>query len=114
MGEHSGEILEAIREVRELLRLLAEPAIAQRDEKFRNELRRIVGASPQRMKSVLGMDGTKTQKAICQETGMSSGNMSTLVKNLSTAKLLVSDPKQPKLAISIPPNFFEGGGKFDG
>lgn len=103
----SNEVSEAILEIRELLRLLAEPAIAERDEKRRNEVRRIVGASDPKAKSVLLMDGTRNQLAIHKETGINQGHLSTLVKQLSQAGLIVGDSKQPKLAILLPSTFFE-------
>ena len=53
------------------------------------------------------MDGTRTQAEIRAETSVNQGNLSTMVGKLDKAKLLVGDTKKPKLAISIPPNFFE-------
>jgi len=111
MSDHSTEILDAVNEIRELLRMMAEPAIAARDRTLRDELRRIVGTSAARAQSVLQMDGSRTQAMIRAESGMNQGNLSTLVKNLMSVKLLSGDGKQPKLAISIPPNFFENDAK---
>jgi hypothetical protein len=108
MDEQS-ELLRAVCEIRDLVRLMAEPAIAERDQKLRSELRRIVGRSVPYARSVLLMDGSRTQTAIHSETGINQGNLSTLVKALANGKLLSSDGKKPKLAISIPPNFFEIG-----
>ena len=109
MDELSTEILVSVREIRDLLRLLAEPAIAERDQKLRSELRRIVGKSAPRAKAVLLMDGSHTQRVIHRETGINEGNLSTLVKQLNSSKLLSGDGKAPKLAISVPPSFFENG-----
>jgi hypothetical protein len=102
-------LLKAVHEIRDLIQLLAEPAIAERDKKLRTELRRIVGKSAQKSKAVLLMDGSHAQRDISSDTGISSGNLSTFVKQLNNAKLLSGDGKEPKLAISIPPNFFEMG-----
>ena len=107
MSEHSAEILKAVSEIRDLVRLLAEPAIAARDQKLRSELRRIVGRSATKAKAVLLMDGSRTQRAIHRESALNEGNLSTLVKQLKLGKLLSGDGKQPKLAIAIPANFFE-------
>jgi hypothetical protein len=109
MAEHSTEILNAVQEIRELLRLLAEPAVAERDRKYRAELRRIVGESAVKSKSVLLMDGTRTQASIRKETGMHQGNLSTLVKQLKGSSLISGDTTQPKSTISLPANFFEDG-----
>lgn len=109
MDELSAEILSAVREIRDLVRLLAEPAIAERDRKLRSELRRIVRKSVPKGKAVLLMDGSRTQSAIQRETGINQGDLSSFVKQLNAAKLLSGGGKEPKLAISVPANFFENG-----
>lgn len=110
MDEISAELLSAVREIRDFVRLMAEPAIAERDRNLRIELRRIVGKSVPGAKAVLLMDGTRSQTAIRNEIGINQGQLSVLVKQLNAGKLLSGDGKEPKLAISIPANFFEGGG----
>jgi hypothetical protein len=89
------------------LELLAEDKIAERDAKQRNALREIVGASVSKQKSVFLMDGTRTQAEIQRAASVNQGNLSIMVGKLHKAKLLADDTKKPKLAISIPPNFFE-------
>lgn len=101
------EILSAVREIRDLVRLLAEPAIAERDRKLRDELRRIVKKSVAKRKAVLLMDGTRTQRAINREAGINKGDLSAFVKHLNSANLLSGDRKEPKLSIAVPANFFE-------
>jgi hypothetical protein len=110
MDNPPSELLNAVLEIRELLRLMAEPAIAERDRNLRSELRRIVGKSPTKAKSVLLMDGNHTQTTIYNETGFDRGDLSRLVKTLIESKLISGDGKQPKLVISIPATFFEEGG----
>jgi hypothetical protein len=100
------EVSTAILEMRDLLRLLAEPAIAERDQKRREEIRRIVGASDPKAKAIRLMDGNRTQLAIHKETGIQQSHLSTLVKQLGQGGLLLGDVKQPKLAIHLPDNFF--------
>ena len=107
MDDNSAQILSAINEIREYVRLLAEPAIAERDRKLRNELRRIVGKSNPKAKAVLLMDGSRTQAVIRHATGINQGHLSTFVKQLNACMLLSGYGKTPKLAISIPGNFFE-------
>jgi hypothetical protein len=109
MAEHAAEILNAVLEIRDLIRLMAEPAVAECDRKLRDELRRIVGRSPVKAMSALLMDGGRTQTDIHQEGGMNKGNLSTFIKELKASKLLAADERKPKLAISIPSNFFEAG-----
>ena len=110
MDEATGELLSAVREIRDLIRLMAEPAIAERDRKLRTELRRVVGKSVNGAKAVPLMDGSRSQTDIHKESGINKGQLSTLVKQLSEAKLISDDGKGPKLSISIPANFFETAG----
>jgi hypothetical protein len=99
-------LLEEVRRMRKLLELLAEPAISQRDAKLRDKLRKIVGSSSKKQQSVLLMDGSRAQKQIVAETSVNQGDLSTMVGQLESAGLLEGGRKQPKLAISIPLNFF--------
>lgn len=107
MTDNPTELLETVRKIHDLLELLAEDKIAERDAKQRGTLREIVGASVPMRRSVLLMDGSRTQKDIRTETSANQGHLSTLVGRLRTAKLLVGDTTTPKLAISIPPTFFD-------
>lgn len=107
MSDGSAELLETVRKIYGLLELLAEDKIAQRDAKQRTTLLEIVGKSATKQKSVFLMDGTRTQTEIHGATSVNQGHLSTMVGKLYKAKLLVGDMKKPKLAISIPPNFFE-------
>jgi hypothetical protein len=109
MVDTSADLLSAIQEIRDLVRIMAEPAVAEHDKKARGELRRLVGSSGKKAKAVFLMDGTRIQSAIQKESGINQGDLSTLVKRLSSSKLLSGDSKEPKLAISIPPTFFEEG-----
>lgn len=110
MTDLSEETQLAIIEIRDLLRLLAEPAIADRDRRYREELKAIVGKSHAKQKSVLLMDGTRTQSQIRTETEVNQGHLSTLVKQLSNADLVQNNDGKPKLRILIPGNFFDEAG----
>lgn len=101
------DLLLTVRKIYGLLELLAEDKIAQRDAKQRTALLEIVGTSVTKQKSVHLMDGTRTQTDIHSVTSVNKGHLSTMVGKLHKAKLLEGDAKRPKLAISIPPNFFE-------
>jgi DNA-binding MarR family transcriptional regulator len=103
----SDKLLSAVEEIRELIRLMAEPAIAERDQKLRTELKRIVGNSTPKSNAVFLMNGNRTQSDIQRETGINQGHLSTLVKQLKENNLLSGDAKNPRLAITIPSNFFE-------
>ena len=114
MSDQSEQMLQVLTEMRDLLRLLAEPAIAERDKRLRVELRSIAGSGTgKKAKAILLMDGTKTQAAIREVCGIDGSDLSGLVKRLRTSELLKGDPKQPHLAISIPSNFFESGADDD-
>lgn len=106
------EQTELLREMRDLLLVMAEPVLAKRDEKFRAALQAIVGKSKLRAKAVFLMDGTRSQTTIKNESGIDQGDLSRCVKSLREASLLGKE-ENPKLVIAIPPNFFEqsAGGK---
>lgn len=107
---NDAQILSAICEIRDLVRLIAEPQIAARDKKLRDELIQIVGNGASKRKAVLAMDGSRTQMEIHKQTGMNLGNLSTLVKQLSKSQLLSGDMKKPKLTFPIPASFFDNTG----
>lgn len=102
------EQIELLREMRDLLLLLAEPALAKRDEKMRAALRGIVGKSKPRGNAVALMDGTRSQSAIKAATRIDAGQLSRVVKALRAESLLTKDDN-PKLVIALPGNFFEQG-----
>lgn len=108
MSDHSEKLLHVLSEMRDLLRLIAEPAIAQRDKRLRDTLRSIAGsANGRKAQAILLMDGTRNQTGISNECGIFKSDLSVLVKKLKSEGLLKEDAKQPELTISIPPNFFD-------
>jgi hypothetical protein len=108
MTDGSEQVLSILAEMRDLLRLMAEPAIAERDKKLRDTLRTIGGsATSKKAKAILLLDGTRTQTDVANASGIDRGDLSSLVKKLKTVDLLKGDPKKPQLTISIPANFFE-------
>lgn len=46
--EDQSELLKAVNEIRDLIHLIAEPAIAARDKKFRGQLIRLLGIANQK------------------------------------------------------------------
>ena len=102
------EDTELLREIRDLLLVMAEPALAKRDQRLREALVEIVGKSKARTNAVLLMDGSRPQAVIKKESGIDQGDLSRTVKALREANLVAKgDDKHPKLVITIPPNFFE-------
>lgn len=102
--------IELLTEIRDLLQVMAEPALAKRDAKLRSSLRTVVGSSGKKAKAALLMDGSHSQSAIVKESGIDQGNLSRLVKALAAAQLIAADEKHPSLLLKIPPTFFEGNG----
>lgn len=99
--------IELLTEIRDLLQVMAEPALAARDVKARSALREIVGSSAKRAKAVLLMDGTRSQADLVKGSGMDQGNLSRLVKVLAETKLIGADQKRPRVLVSVPPTFFD-------
>src|SRR4051812_7142730 len=100
------EDTELLREIRDLLLVIAEPGLAKRDEQLREALLEIVGKSKAKAAAVLLMDGSRTQAVIKKESGIDFGTLSKTVKALRLAKLITGDDKHPRLAIAIQANLF--------
>jgi hypothetical protein len=103
------EEIELLTEIRDLMQVMAEPALAHRDAKLRSSLRGLVGASAKKAKAVMLMDGTRTQATLVKDSGMDQGGVSRLVKALAEAKLIAADQKHPKVLLKVPATFFDGG-----
>lgn len=99
--------IELLTEIRDLLQLVAEPAMAKRDAALRAALRSVVGSSGRKAKAVLLMDGTRAQAGIAKESGLDKSDLSKLVKGLAAAKLIPDGEKHPRLAVKVPSTFFE-------
>jgi hypothetical protein len=98
---------ELLREIRDLLLVIAEPALAKRDEGRRASLREVVGKSKAKSTAAQLMDGSRSQSAICKELEIDAGLLSRFVKELRAKELIAADEKHPKIVISFPPDFFE-------
>jgi hypothetical protein len=98
---------ELLAEIRDLLRVIAEPALAKRDATFRASLRSVVGGGQKKGNAVLLMDGSRSQSMIAKEAKIDAGNLSRLVKALAASQLIADDQKQPKLLVAIPQKFFD-------
>ena len=101
------EQTELLREMCHLLRVIAEPQLAKRDEKLRASLLEAVGKSKLGANAVYLMDGTRSQSEIGKESGIDLGTLSRLTKALRAKELLALDDRRPKLVIAIPPTFFD-------
>jgi hypothetical protein len=99
--------IELLTEIRDLLQVMAEPALAKRDAKLRSLLRTIVGGSSKKAKAVQLMDGSRSQSAIAKESGLDSSDLSKMVKALAPAQLIALEEKNPRLLVKVPPRFFD-------
>jgi hypothetical protein len=106
-GLNMTEDTELLREIRDLLRLMAEPALAERDKKRRALLLQIVGKSKRKAEAVVLMDGSRSQAAIRKDCAIDAGDLSRLIKALREASLIGPDDKQPKTVFPIPTNFLD-------
>jgi hypothetical protein len=107
------EQTQLLREMRDLLRVIAEPQLAARDKRLRSALREVVGDSTRRAKAALLMDGSRSQAELSKGSGMDQGGLSRFVKGLRAKELIKGDEKLPELALSVPPNFFDNAEKQD-
>lgn len=101
--------IELLTEIRDLLRVMAEPALAERDASLRAALREIVGKSKKKAKAILLMDGSRLQREIRKEANIDQGDLSRFVKKLTAEKLIAIDYGKPRLLLSVPSGFFEDG-----
>ena len=107
------EQTQLLREMRDLLRVIAEPQLAARDKRLRSAILEVVGGSTGRAKAALLMDGSRGQAELVKESGMDQGGLSRLVKALKAKGLIKGEEKRPKLVLSVPPNFFDSSEKQD-
>ncbi len=106
-GKSLNRDTELLTEIRDFLQVLAEPALAKRDAKFRSLLRTIVGRSVNKSTAIQLMDGSRAQADIVKEAGIDHGNLSRLVNALAEAQLISADKKCPKLVVKLPSTFFD-------
>ncbi len=102
----SDQLLTAVLEIKEMLKLIAEPHLAQRDQKRRTALIGIVGKSAWKRQMVPLLDGTKTQVELRKIIKADQGDLSKFIKFLKEAELL-REGEKPHLNLDLPANFFE-------
>jgi hypothetical protein len=101
------EQTELLQKILDVLTVMAEPQLAQRDEKRRVSLSAIVGKGSKSIKAASLMDGSRAQAIICKEAGIDGGALSRLTKALRDAGLLSADTKDPKINIPLTSRFWE-------
>lgn len=108
MHDEQDALLEAVLEIRELIKLMAGPAMALRDEKLSKALKQIVGRSSVKEKAVLLMDGSRTQTDIRLAMKIDPSDLSKLVRALRESGLLHLSDKL-KIMIPLANDFFKEG-----
>jgi hypothetical protein len=98
------EDTDLLREIRDLLRLVAAPALAEREQKQKARLLEIVGRSKRKADAVLLMDGTRSQATISKECGIDMGDLSRLVRALRESQLIAPDDN-PRILLAVPADF---------
>jgi len=102
------EQTELLREIRDLLKVLASPMLAERDKEGRRVLRELVGKSDKRKAFVLAIDGKRPRAELVKETGIDPADASRIVADLKDQKILTESNRVPKFQISVDPGIFTG------
>lgn len=92
MGDKDSDELHLLREIRDLLRPIADhyrPGFERREA-----IRALIGSSATRRKAWRLFDGHLVQREIATRSGMDEGNMSRYVKALREAGAVTGDPPQ--------------------
>ena len=101
------EEIELLRKIHDLLLLIAEPQLAERDRARRDTLQNACGKSKKKRAAIFLMDGSRTQTQIATAGNINAGQLSNFMKQLRDDELLDKTSDNPKLAVSIPADFFE-------
>ena len=88
MSDHSEQMLSVLAEMRDLLRLIAEPAIAERDKKFREALR-VIGGKPEQKCDVFTQDESGLRRG---QNGGPKARRSSVLAPTVVLFLLRADP----------------------
>jgi hypothetical protein len=90
LSDDNSEQLELLREIRDLLRPVADHY--QKDYDLRQQVRAIVNSSPPRRKAWDLLDGVLVQRDIYEQAGMDQGNLSKYLKALRQLGAISGDP----------------------
>jgi predicted transcriptional regulator len=97
MNNIDEQILETLKDIRDLLRLSAQPTL----DAALAEIRRLVSTSDKKLTAVVLMDGTKSQSEIAKVSAYDKSDLSKLVKQLTDLGVLSSSSVNPKLLIPV-------------
>lgn len=103
--------IELLMEIRDLLKVMAEPALIKQDEKFKQAVQAVAGKSRKSGAAILLMDGSRTQAAISKQASIDPSQLNRLVKTLEANSLIGVDEKYPKLRVKLSPSFFDQKGR---
>jgi hypothetical protein len=90
VSDEDSEQLQLLREIRDLLRPVADHF--QKDYDLRQKVRAIVNSSPPRRKAWDLIDGVLVQRDLHEQAGMDQGNLSKYLKALRHLGAISGDP----------------------
>lgn len=96
-----------LEEIRDLLKLIAEPQIRERERVGREMVRQIVGKSMKRRAAVLLIDGIRTRVQVQKEASIDQGDMSRLIAALVRAGVVTERDKVPQLKVDLDQSILE-------
>jgi len=94
-------------DIRDLLLLIAEPAIAKRDSGLRASIREAVGTGVKRQAASLLMNGKLTRKEIQAQSTIDQSGISRLVSELIEKGLALEEDSRPCLVCQLPSDFYK-------
>lgn len=101
------ETIQLLTEIRDLLRILAAPLLAEIDREGRQKIAALAGKSAKRRAAVLAMDGKRTRADIQKQVGIDQGDFSRFVADLKAGDLLDENNRVPRLKVSVAPDMFK-------
>ena len=93
-------------EIRDLLMVIAEPQLAERDRKIREELKKI-GGGEKKQAAILAMADGNDRKNVMTISGIDGSNLTKLVTELTSVAALEPHDTVLKLRCRIPQDFFK-------
>lgn len=109
--EYNEKIVNLLTEIRELLRIIAEPQLAERDRQGRATIVKIVGRSQKRKSAVLLIDAVRTRADIQKLSEIDPGDLSRFMSELKEAQLCEEQSRVPRLRVSVDEKMFDQKGE---
>lgn len=101
------EVKQILLEIRDYLKVLAGPQLAERDREGRQKIVDLAGKSVKRRATILAVDGVRSRADIQKAVGIDQGDLSRFVSELKAASLLVEEGRIPRLAVTVDAGMFK-------